>query len=299
VAETLRVGTRPSPLALRQTEIVLTLLRGKDPTLSYRVVPLVTQGDRAGGHTGDFTDRLDLALEDGELDLVVHSAKDLPSRPLRRVKLAATPPRADPRDALVLRSGGSLRALPPGARIGSSSARRRAQLLAARPDLEVVGIRGNVGTRLAKMGTQQLAGVLLAVAGLERLGLTERITERLPPRDFLPAPGQGTLAVMARPGDRALLRRLRSIDHPATAASLRAEFAFTRGLAADCDTPLGALATVRGERLVLRAGLWSPDGTSVHRDRVEGPVSEAARLGQWLAAKFLAAGATPKPGPHR
>ena len=283
MTERLRVGTRSSPLALAQTELVVRALRRKAPDVAFVPVGLRTSGDRARrtGTALDFTDDIDRRLEQGEVDLAVHSAKDLPARPVRSVEAAAYPRRADPRDCLVLRTRGmSLRGLPPGARIGSSSVRRRAQLLGERPDLEVVPVRGNVGTRIEKIGSQGLDGVVLAAAGLLRLGWKERISEYLGPPRWLPAPGQGALAVEVRKGDRFAHRTVARIDHPATRAEVEAERAVVASLGGDCNLPLGALGRVRTGRLVLRTALFSPDGRRRLSLTLRGRASRAARTGE-------------------
>ena len=278
----LRVGTRTSPLARAQTSLVIAALRAHHPDLLVEPVPMTTAGDRASNARLDldFTDRIDEALEGGEIEMAVHSAKDLPGRPTRGVVVAAFPRRADPRDALVLAHKGTLRSLRVGARIGSSSARRRAMLLRGRPDLMIVPIRGNVGTRLGKIRSQGLDGVMLACAGLDRLGWSARIAERLSIARILPAPGQGALAVSVRAGDRALEAMVRSIDHPPTRAAVACERAALAALGGDCDLPFGAFSRASRGRLRLRAALLSEDGRRYRLLRCEGRSTDAARLGR-------------------
>ncbi|MDE1821416.1 MAG: hydroxymethylbilane synthase [Euryarchaeota archaeon] len=293
MTRTLRVGSRQSPLALRQTELVLAPLRRRNLGVTFEVVPIVTAGDQGPSRGGrwDFTDRLDASLERGEIDLAVHSAKDLPSRPERSVEIVAVPRRSDPRDALVARPGSSLQRLPSGARLGSSSCRRRAQLLRSRPDLRVVEIHGNVGTRLEKLRTWDLDGVVLAVAGLERLGLADCISQRLPLSSFLPPPGQGALAVEARPSDRELHRLLCAIDHVPSRRCAQAERAFAAELGADCDTPLGALARVKDGTLTLRGEVIAADGQRTVRGLRKGRPERAGSVGRALARELLEKGA--------
>ena len=289
MTERLRVGTRSSPLALAQTELVVRALRRVAPEVAVEPVLLRTSGDRARrtGATLDFTDDIDRRLEQGEVDLAVHSTKDLPARPVRRVEVAAYPRRADPRDCLVLRARGlTLRALPAGARIGSSSVRRRAQLLGERPDLQVVPVRGNVGTRIEKIESQGLDGVVLAAAGLLRLGWKERISEYLGPPRWLPAPGQGALAVEVRTGDRFARRTVARIDHPATRAEVEAERAVVASLGGDCNLPLGVLGRVRSGRLVLRAALFSPDGRRRLSFTLRGSAARAERTGEEVGRRL-------------
>lgn len=293
MALSLRVGSRPSPLALRQTGLVVAPLRRAFPSLRIEILPLRTQGDerRRPGGTRDFTDRLSRALEEREIDVAVHSAKDLPTRPVREVTLAAALRRADPRDCLVLAEARSLTSLPGGARLGSSSPRRRAQLLRARPDLRVVEMHGNVGTRVEKIASLHLDGVILAVAGLQRLGLSDRISERLPLHRFLPSPGQGVLALETRSRDRAARRIVARVNDPVTLACVAAERAFAAALGATCDTPLGAIARPVGGTLELTGELLSPDGSRSVRGRRRGGAGAAHAIGRALARDLLADGA--------
>lgn len=288
----LRVGSRGSPLALRQTELALRGLLRSSPGLRIEIVPMRTEGDRRA-RSGDFTDQIDAALERGEVDVAVHSAKDLPVRLVRRVVIAATPRRGDPRDALVLRSPGSLATLRSGARLGSSSVRRRAELLSVRPDLEVVELHGNVGTRLARLESRGLDGIVLAVAGLTRLGLEGRVHQRLPLGSFLPSPGQGTLAVLARSDDWATRKALSVLDHAPTHAALEAERAFGAELGADCDTPIGALARRRNGHLELRGVVLSRDGSIRITGRRSSGTGSGTSLGRALARELLSRGAAP------
>ncbi len=281
MTDRLRIGTRGSPLALAQTELVVAALRRRRAGTECEIVPLRTSGDRTRRTTGtlDFTDEIDRRLEHGEIDAAVHSTKDLPAVPSRRVTVAAYLRRDDPRDCLVLRRGVTLRTLPPRARIGSSSGRRRAQLLAYRPEVTVVPIRGNVGTRIDQILPRKLDGVILAAAGLHRLGLADRISEYLPLPRWLPAPGQGAIAVATRADDRPTLRAFATVDHPTTRAAVGAERAVVAALGGDCDLPLGALATVHAGRVMLDAALWSPDGRRSLRVRGTGPASRGVAVG--------------------
>jgi hydroxymethylbilane synthase len=296
----LRLGTRGSPLALWQAEHVAAALAGSG--VAVELVTVETVGDRFGtlpierfGEPAIFSRELDDALRDGRVDLAVHSLKDLPAAPVPGVSLAAVGRRGDPRDALVTRAGEGLAALPPGATVATSSVRRRAQLLRVRPDLTVVPLRGNVDTRVRKLDdTPAWDAILLAVAGLARLGLDRRITERLAPEVMLPAPGQGAIAVAVRDDRPALAGQVRAaFDDPVTARCVAAERAFLRRVGGGCLLPVAALARVAGGRLALRGRILSVDG----RDAAEGAVSAsaptpgaAARLGTALAERVLAAG---------
>ncbi|MFN3284855.1 MAG: hydroxymethylbilane synthase [bacterium] len=285
---TLRVGTRASSLSRRQTDWVLQLLRPLDPRLDFHVVPVRTAGDRSArpiaelGGTGWFTRELERALLEGAVDMVVHSLKDLPTETPSGLVLAAIPPREDARDALVGRWP-SLDALPRGSRVGTGSPRRKAQLLAYRRDLEVVPLRGNVDTRLRKVDAGEVEAAVLAVAGLVRGEWQDRIRQYLDPEVMLPAPAQGALAVQVRESDGPLVELIRQIDHPPTHAAVRAERAFLRALGGGCTLPVGALATVEGERVSLRVRVLSEDGSRQVSARREGRLDDPDRLGQEAA----------------
>ena len=309
-----RLGTRNSPLALAQSELVAARLR--QAGLTVELVPVVTQGDlhrgslAAAAGTGLFVAALRAALLEGRCDVAVHSLKDLPTYTTSGVMLAATPNRADPRDALCARRGHTLAELPPRARVGTGSPRRAAQLRLRRPDLHIVDIRGNVGTRLARLQPQpdQLDAVVLAAAGLTRLGALDAATEVFEPEVMLPAPGQGALAVECREADAgaSLHASLAELDDAATRAAVTAERAVLARLEAGCSAPVGALGSVsRAGELELRAIAIGPDGRPVH-GRVHGAASAAADLGTRLADDLLAQdlrrGApptgSPAPGPE-
>jgi len=224
--------------------------------------------------------------------MAVHSAKDLPARLRRRVAIEAYPRRADPRDCLVAQNFQKFHDLPRGARLGSSSLRRQAQLLRWRPDLRVVPIRGNVDSRLKRVASGELDGVILAAAGVKRLGHSWRITEILDRRRLLPAPGQGALAVQVRQDDRRTARIVRRIDHGSTRAAVTSERAFAAALGGDCNLPLGALATVRNGRLRIVGEVLSPDGKVRLRAATEGSARSALRIGSELGEKLRRLGAT-------
>jgi hydroxymethylbilane synthase len=248
-------------------------------------VEITTAGDRGspGGDKSRWVAELERALLAGEVDVAVHSAKDVPGELAEGLRIAAVPERADARDALL--GAGSVAELPEGARVGTSSLRRAAQLRAAREDVEVVALRGNVDTRLRKLAEGEWDAIVLAMAGLERLGRTEGAVA-LDPDEFVPAPGQGALAVEARADDRPVLDALAGLDDPPSHARLRAERALTRALGASCHTPVGAHATRDGE-LVGFVGL--PDGSTWVRDRAGGDDPES--LGRQVAERLLGAGA--------
>ncbi|TYC97494.1 hydroxymethylbilane synthase [Arthrobacter echini] len=303
----IRVGTRGSALAMTQTTTVaerVSELAGS----SYELVRVRTEGDilkgslsQIGG-TGVFVAALRDAVLEGRCDLAVHSLKDLPTLPADGLTVAAVPGREDVRDALCARDGLTLATLPDGARVGTGSPRRAAQLRAARPGIEVVDIRGNVDTRLGRVAglvsgaPGDLDGVVLAAAGLRRLGREEAITELIDPAVMLPAPGQGALAVECREGEAApgVREALASYDHAPTRLAVTAERAVLRRLEAGCSAPIGALAHLRGDELALEAVVCSLDGRSILRLTRSAPAADvdaAAQLGHALADELLAAGA--------
>lgn len=297
-AGVVRVGSRSSALAVRQTDEAIRALAALYPSLEFRVRPYVTYGDRRSDRplhelegTGVFTGELEAALRAGEIDLAVHSLKDMACNLPDGLALGALLERADPRDAILSSAGHTLAALPHGARLGTSSLRRRAQLRRYRPDLDIVDIRGNVDTRIAKMDSGQCDALALAAAGVLRLGRGMLITDYIPPDVCLPAPGQGAIAVEARSDDTATLARLARIDHRETRAAVTAERAFLRGLGAGCQAPVGAQATLDGAGLELRGVVLDPSGGSFVQGTVDGPGDEAEELGLTLARRLLAAGA--------
>lgn len=285
----LTIGTRGSALALRQVALVSDAIRAHDPTANVQHAIVQTEGDRRGevsleaiGGQGVFVKDIEARLLRGEIDIAVHSLKDMPAEQPDGLTIAAVLPRADARDVLAARDGLDLAALPAGARIGSDSARRAMQILALRPDIEMVSIRGNVDTRLRKVADGEYDAVVLAAAGLERLGLLERATQVFTVREVLPAVGQGVIAVQCRAEDTELVEYLGAMDEPATRIAATAERAFLRALGAGCRLPIGAHATVDGENMRLDALLGDADGKP-HRGDAKGPASAADRLGAGLA----------------
>ena len=289
-----RIATRRSPLARAQAELVADLLRVANPGLRAEFVLVETTGDRdrtraieALGERGVFSRGVQAALLDGRADIAVHSYKDLPTEPLAGLRIAAIPVRADPRDALLSRSGEPLDDLPEGATIGTGSARRSAQVLAARPDLRVQPLRGNVGTRIGRVQAGELAAALLAVAGLERAGLAGDSAEILEPPEFLPAPAQGALAVEVRTDRTDVELLVQRIDNAESRAAVTAERAFLRDLRGGCTVPAGALATVDRTDLTLTTGLFG-DGEAQPLT-LRGRATDADALGRKAAARVLAA----------
>ena len=305
----LRLGSRRSPMAIAQSRQVADMITERT-SRQVEIVGVTTLGDvsRAQltqiGGTGVFVSALREALLSGQVDLAVHSLKDLPTGPAAGVVLAAVPPRDDPRDALVARDGAKLADLPPGARIGTGSPRRAAQLLGLRGDLRCVPIRGNADTRLGKVGKGELDGVVLAYAGLARIGHAHTVTQVFEPDEMLPAPGQGALAVECRDGEPELAALLQALTDQASLAAVTAERSLLEALEAGCSAPIGAYAAVapaggsggvvtpgQHVQLRMRAAVMSTDGSRVLRAHGSAPGAEAWQLGRDLAAELLRSGA--------
>ncbi len=293
---TLRIGTRASALARTQTGLVADALG-----VAVDIVPVVTTGDRSSapleqlGGTGVFVSALREALLAGEVDVAVHSYKDLPIGRTEGIVIAAVPNRDDPRDVLVARDGLTLGELPAGARVGTGSPRRAAQVRALGLGIEVVPIRGNVDTRLGKVASGEMDAVVLAYAGLRRLGRADEVTEVLDPIQVLPAPAQGALAVECRESDAEARAVLAAVDDADTRAAVRAERALLAGLAAGCSAPVGGLAEIAegddGPEIFLRGSVTAVDGSAAVRLSATGPTATADAVGRRLAADLLAAGA--------
>jgi hydroxymethylbilane synthase len=293
---TLRVGTRGSLLARAQTDAVVAAVAAP-----VEIVPIVTDGDRSTaaleqiGGTGVFVSALRAALLDGDIDVAVHSYKDLPTGDAAGIVIAAVPRREDPRDALVARDGLMLGQLPAGSRIGTGSPRRAAQLRALGLGFEIVPMRGNVDTRLRRVGEGAVDAVVLALAGLRRLGRDAEVTEILDPIQVLPAPGQGALAVECRVSDAGALAALRVIEDSDTRSAVTAERAVLAELEAGCTAPVAALAEIAegddGPEVFLRGSVTAPDGSRAVRLSSTGPVTDAEGVGRRLAAELIAEGA--------
>ncbi len=284
----LRIATRKSQLALWQAEHVAGLLRRAHAGLEVELVPMVTQGDRiqdrslaAIGGKGLFVRELEVALEEHRADIAVHSMNPA------GLTIAAVLERADARDALLTASAGRLEDLPRGARVGTSSPRRQAQLLAARPDLKIEALRGNVDTRLRRLDGGDMDAILLACAGLIRLGFESRITARLDPKMFLPAVAQGVIGIECRGADS------RTLESRETRIVMDAERAFAHRLGGSCQSPIAAHARLEGGTLLLDGLVAEPDGSRLVRDTASGSIGDPAGLGRLLAERILDAGAGP------
>ena len=293
-----RIATRGSPLALAQTELVRSALAERNPDRKFEIRVFTTKGDRVLdrplpeiGGTGLFTEELEEALRKEEVAMAVHSVKDLPVDLPPGLVLGGIPRREDPWDVLVSRDGHKLADLPAGSKVGTSSPRRRSQLLLLRSDLEVVEIRGNVQTRLRVVKEGRCDATLLALAGLRRLGLEAEVTEVLDVERFIPPAGQGAMGIEVRMGDADVGEVVSSINDEATRAEIEAERACLAALGGGCKTPIGAVGRVDGDRLLLKAGVFSPGGDRGVRAQAEGPVAEAEFIGKKAAADLLGQGA--------
>ena len=296
-----RIGTRGSALARVQAMLAVSALEAVGARTS--VVVVETAGDARSPDTawgeGAFVAAIEEALLTGSVDVAVHSAKDVPTDVDPRLMIAAYLPRADPLDALVVRAGipGSLDDLPRGARIGTDSPRRTGFLLAHRPDLEVRPLHGNVDTRLRRLDNDEADALVLACAGLDRLGLGHRIAQRLDPELVPPAPGQGAVAIQIRSDDHAVATIVTAIDDAPTRLVVEAERAFLIASGGGCRAPIGALAHIRDHELELLGGYVALDGSSVQFDHIRGPVANGVTLAGHLAASLLAAGPRVLVGP--
>jgi len=291
----IRIATRKSALALWQAHHVADALRPLPQVTSVELVPLTTRGDevldrslqKIGGK-GLFIKELEVAMEAGDADIAVHSMKDVPADMPEGFCIAALLERANPADALV---GKNLGELPQGARVGSSSLRRQAQLMALRPDVRVHPLRGNVNTRLKKLEDGQYDAIMLACAGLERLGLEAHISETFSPDQMLPAAAQGVIGIECLEGRTELLQILRLLDHAATKTVVTAERTVAKQLQADCQSPVATFGEIAGSTLNLRAMVASPDGCKIIREHLSGPADDPETLGISLSNKLLDMGA--------
>ena len=293
----IRIATRKSELALWQARHVSQKLEALDAVSAVELVPLSTRGDevldkslqKIGGK-GLFIKELEVAMRVGDADVAVHSMKDVPAEMPDGFCIASVLERADPSDAFVSKRA-QLAELPDGATIGSSSLRRQAQLKALRPDIDVAPLRGNVNTRLAKFDDGRFDAIILATAGLERLGLADRISEKFSPSDMLPAAAQGVIGIECLADRDDLLGVLSELQDPVSAMTTAAERAVAETLNASCQSPVASFATVSGSRMIVQALVATPDGRTVLRESIEGSAADAATLGASVARQLLDAGA--------
>ena len=291
------VGTRGSALALWQARHIATALRENHRDLRLEERIITAEGDRETGPVGQaegrgvFVREIEEALLAGRIDLAVHSLKDLPTTQPEGLVIAAVPERHDPRDALLSMEGWSVDQLPRGAVVGTGSPRRRSQLLHARPDLKVVPVRGNVDTRIRKLREGGLDALVLALAGVERLGITSVPAVAIPVEMCLPAVGQGALAVETRADDASTRDRVRPLDDSASARATSAERAFLRRLGGGCLAPATAYARIAGDRMIVEAVVAHPDGARLMRESERGAPDDGEEIGRALGERMLAAGA--------
>ncbi len=293
----LTIGTRSSKLALWQANYIADCIRKQYPDVEVSLLHIMTTGDKILdvplakiGGKGLFTKELENAMLAKEIDLAVHSLKDMPTQLPEGLLLAAITERVDPGDALISPQYGTIDNLPHGARVGTSSLRRKAQLLKYRPDLIISDLRGNLDTRLKKMETEKLDAIILAVAGLKRLGWQDLITQVLPNTICLPAVGQGALALEARSNDLEVRTMLEFLNHQETSVAVEAERAYLAEVEGGCQIPIGVYAYVKEEMLTLEAAILSVDGKRQIRKTVSGQPSEGIKLGRTLAQEMLDAG---------
>jgi len=289
----LRIGSRGSKLALWQSNHIAALLRAQGNTVEIQIIQ--TTGDKITdvalakvGTKGMFTKEIEEALAEGEVDLAVHSLKDLPTELPPGFEIAAIPERENPLDAFLSAGFASIEALPPGARVGTSSLRRQAQLMALRPDLDIHPLRGNVDTRLRKLEAGEYAAIILAAAGVNRLGLTQLVRQIIPAEAMCPAAGQGALGIEIRQGDAATGQQLAFLDDPAARITTTCERALLNAMGGGCQVPIGAFAEVGEGGLRLRAVVAHPDGTKVLRETQTG--SDPQRLGESVGKELLKRG---------
>jgi hydroxymethylbilane synthase len=294
----IRIATRKSPLAMWQAEHVAASLKAAHPGLEVELVGMSTKGDRILdtplakiGGKGLFIKELEVGMLEGIADIAVHSMKDVPVDFPEGLELYTIMQREDPRDAFVSNNHDSLESLPQGARVGTASLRRQCQISEKRPDIQILPLRGNVNTRLAKLDAGEYDAIILAAAGLIRLGFSERIRTFIEPRQSLPAIGQGAVGIECRSDDDRVKQLLMPLHHDETATRLKAERAMNEKLQGGCQVPIAGHAILDNDQMTLYGLVGEPDGSHIIRDTVVGNVNEAAELGKQLAEKLLARGA--------
>jgi len=296
--KTVKVGSRQSELAMWQTHHVVGILKEKLPDYDFKIIPIKTKGDKILdvalakiGDKGLFTKELEIAILNGDVDFAVHSMKDLPTVIPDGLEIAAMTKRHDPRDVLIAKNNHCFNKLPKDARIGTSSLRRKAQLLSLRPDLKIVDIRGNINTRMKKMSTENYDAIILAAAGVERLGWQDKITEKLDYEICLPAVGQGSIGIEIRSNDQEIYNIVWLAKDQNTELCIEAERALLKSLEGGCQIPIGAIAEIEGNQLNLTAMVGSLDGKVVIRDSLKSNLSEPKKVGIELANVLKGQGA--------
>lgn len=295
---TIIVGSRDSVLAIEQTTWVIKLLQNKFPQAKFEIKQIKTKGDKILdvalskiGDKGLFTKELEVAMLEGEIDFAVHSMKDLPTRLPDGLIIGCITKRVDSRDVVISHKGYTLATLPIGAKVGTSSLRRKSQLLKYRPDIAIADLRGNLHTRLAKMEAEDFDAIILAAAGIQRLGLTEKITEKISYDICLPAVGQGSVGVEVRGDNYEVIEMLKKINDDETEAAISAERSFLKKLEGGCQIPIGAQGFINSGTLTLEGLVASVDGTEIIKERISGTIEEAEDLGTALAQKLINLGA--------
>ncbi|MBN2570274.1 MAG: hydroxymethylbilane synthase [Deltaproteobacteria bacterium] len=295
--DVLRIGTRGSRLALRQTEMIANRIKDRYPKLSIEIVPIKTQGDRMQnislvkiGGKGVFVKEIEEALLSGDIHCAVHSMKDVPTEIPDGLNIQIIAQREDPRDVLISRDNKKLESLPRGARIGTGSLRRGMQLLNCLPDCEIVAIRGNLDTRIKKISTEELDGVILAAAGLKRMGWHDRVSQYIPVELMIPAAGQGAVGVETREEDNDVGELLAFINHEDTMTEVSSERAFLQHLGGGCQVPIAAFARKTGEFLILKGVVGTIDGRRMIFDEVKGSCDDWKELGKSMAENILSKG---------
>jgi hydroxymethylbilane synthase len=283
----LRVGTRGSLLAVSQTQLILDELKTKNPGVEFEIVTIKTSGDEGKEVLGAFVKEVELELRAKNIDLAVHSYKDMPTALPEGVFVACTPVRGEHRDCLIAPNGKTLNDLPQGAKIGTGSLRRGYQLKEMRPDLQIIPIRGNIITRMGKAESGEVDAVVLAAAGLERVSMQDRISQVFTENEMLPAVAQGVLAIEVREEDADTIALVKTITDDATMQAVDAERAFLSGLGGGCRMPIGAFARVEGGKLHIDGLIYTEDGTQLAKGSKDGPAENAVEIGQGLAAELL------------
>lgn len=296
--KTIKIGSRQSQLAMWQTKFVVEELKRQCPQYEYEIVPIKTKGDKILdvalakiGDKGLFTKELEIAILNKEVDFAVHSMKDLPTTIPAGLQISAITKRHDPRDVIISKKNKTLSQLPLGAKVGTSSLRRRAQLLNYRPDLNLQDLRGNLNTRLKRMETEDFDAIILAAAGVERLGWQNKIAEKLDFSICLPAVGQGALGIETRENDGEIIALTSLLDDSATRCCVGAERALLKSLEGGCQIPIGALATIKEDNLYLAAMVANIEGTKILKEAITGPIDSPEELGLELAEKLKDQGA--------
>ena len=294
----IRIATRRSPLALWQAEHVARLLKESHPELNIELVKMITQGDKILdtplakiGGKGLFVKELEVGMLNGDADIAVHSMKDVPAQLPDGLELSAILHREDPRDAFVSNDYENIEDLPKGAVVGTSSLRRQCQLLDLRPDLQIKSLRGNVNSRLQKLDDGQYDAIILAAAGLIRLGFEQRIKVAIPVNTMLAAIGQGAIGIECRSNDSATQALISCLHDPATASRVSAERAMNLTLEGGCQAPIAGHARIKGDRIRLHGLVAEPDGSVIITEQLEGPIEDAEKIGTTVAKRLLAAGA--------